>query len=148
VEMILHPFLKVLTYLHQNCVVHRDIKPENVLFTRSMQLKICDFGLAIDLREERAVTRAGENCLWIDLYLHTDLGLFWVLGEQIMSVLEQRKMLSCVHYTNAINLLKFTDQIFSNHLHGHSSHLRDSRVHGSRGSGLPLQKQTRGKQGA
>ncbi|GAX76143.1 hypothetical protein CEUSTIGMA_g3587.t1 [Chlamydomonas eustigma] len=59
VEMILHPFLKVLTYLHQNCVVHRDIKPENVLFTRSMQLKICDFGLAIDLREERAVTRAG-----------------------------------------------------------------------------------------
>ena len=26
-----------------------------------MQLKICDFGLAIDLREERAVTRAGEE---------------------------------------------------------------------------------------
>ena len=60
VEMILHPFLNVLNYLHQNCIAHRDIKPENVLFTRTMQLKICDFGLAIDLREERAVTRAGE----------------------------------------------------------------------------------------
>jgi aurora kinase len=58
---VLHPFLCVLNYLHQNCIVHRDIKPENVLFTRSMQLKLCDFGLAIDLREERAVTRAGED---------------------------------------------------------------------------------------
>eukprot|EP00798_Chlamydomonas_sp_ICE-L_P027062 gene27062-2293_t len=59
VEMVLYPFLRVLNYMHQNCVVHRDIKPENVLFTRSMVLKLCDFGLAIDLREERAVTRAG-----------------------------------------------------------------------------------------
>lgn len=59
VEMILHPFLVVTNYLHQMGIVHRDIKPENVLFTRSMQLKLCDFGLAIDLREERAVTRAG-----------------------------------------------------------------------------------------
>ncbi len=40
-------------------LTYSDIKPENVLFTRSMQLKLCDFGLAIDLREERAVTRAG-----------------------------------------------------------------------------------------
>ncbi|KAG1654074.1 hypothetical protein FOA52_012056 [Chlamydomonas sp. UWO 241] len=59
VELVLAPFLQVLNYLHQHSVVHRDIKPENVLFTRSMQLKLCDFGLAIDLREERAVTRAG-----------------------------------------------------------------------------------------
>eukprot|EP00195_Chlamydomonas_chlamydogama_P005012 CAMPEP_0202904904 /NCGR_PEP_ID=MMETSP1392-20130828/31716_1 /ASSEMBLY_ACC=CAM_ASM_000868 /TAXON_ID=225041 /ORGANISM="Chlamydomonas chlamydogama, Strain SAG 11-48b" /LENGTH=588 /DNA_ID=CAMNT_0049592773 /DNA_START=178 /DNA_END=1944 /DNA_ORIENTATION=- len=59
VELVLYPFLLVLNYLHQNCIVHRDIKPENVLFTRTMALKLCDFGLAIDLREERAVTRAG-----------------------------------------------------------------------------------------
>ncbi|KAG1671714.1 hypothetical protein FOA52_007506 [Chlamydomonas sp. UWO 241] len=59
VELVLHPFLCVLKYLHANAIVHRDIKPENVLFTRTMQLKLCDFGLAIDLREERAVTRAG-----------------------------------------------------------------------------------------
>lgn len=42
------------------CSMHRDIKPENVLFTKSMQLKLADFGLALDMREERAVTRAGE----------------------------------------------------------------------------------------
>ena len=35
------------------------LQPENILFTKNMTLKLGDFGLAIDLREERAVTRAG-----------------------------------------------------------------------------------------
>ena len=40
--------------------MHRDIKPENILFVKSsMCLKLADFGLAIDLKRERAVTRAG-----------------------------------------------------------------------------------------
>ncbi|KAL6755436.1 kinase-like domain-containing protein [Haematococcus lacustris] len=59
VELVLHPFLLVLNYLHSNGVAHRDIKPENILFTADMRLKLCDFGLAINMREERAVTRAG-----------------------------------------------------------------------------------------
>lgn len=37
-------------------------QPENVLFTDDMSLRIADFGLAIDLKEERAVTRVGECC--------------------------------------------------------------------------------------
>ncbi len=37
----------------------RDIKLENILFTSTGVLKLCDFGLAINLRLERAVTRAG-----------------------------------------------------------------------------------------
>lgn len=35
------------------------MQPENILFTKSMVLKLGDFGLAIDLGEEQAVTRAG-----------------------------------------------------------------------------------------
>jgi len=46
-------------YLHTRGIVHRDIKPENILFSSGMCLKLADFGLAIDLRQERAVTRAG-----------------------------------------------------------------------------------------
>jgi serine/threonine protein kinase len=46
-------------YLHTRGIIHRDIKPENILFSSGMTLKLADFGLAIDLRRERAVTRAG-----------------------------------------------------------------------------------------
>ena len=46
--------------MHTRGIIHRDIKPENILFTKGgMCLKLADFGLAIDLRQERAVTRAG-----------------------------------------------------------------------------------------
>uniref|UniRef100_A0A7S3VP34 Protein kinase domain-containing protein n=1 Tax=Dunaliella tertiolecta TaxID=3047 RepID=A0A7S3VP34_DUNTE len=59
VELVLQPFLSVLNYLHANGIAHRDIKPENILYTSDMRLKLADFGLAINMREERAVTRAG-----------------------------------------------------------------------------------------
>ena len=40
-------------------IIHRDIKPENCLLAGDMVLQIADFGLAVDLKEERANTRAG-----------------------------------------------------------------------------------------
>jgi serine/threonine protein kinase len=65
----------VLQYLHTRSIIHRDIKPENILFVKAnMCLKLADFGLAIDLHEERAVTRAGT----LD-YMAPEVGV-WVWG--------------------------------------------------------------------
>mmetsp|Transcript_24590 Transcript_24590/g.61791 ORF Transcript_24590/g.61791 Transcript_24590/m.61791 type:complete len:688 (+) Transcript_24590:629-2692(+) len=51
--------LSALEYLHGLSIIHRDIKPENILVMRSGALKLADLGTAIDLRQERAVSRLG-----------------------------------------------------------------------------------------
>eukprot|EP00198_Chlamydomonas_reinhardtii_P002274 XP_001691610.1 WNK protein kinase [Chlamydomonas reinhardtii] len=56
---LLHSLTFAALWLGVVGILHRDLKPENILFTRNMTFKLCDFGLAIDLRDERAVTRAG-----------------------------------------------------------------------------------------
>ncbi|GLI70377.1 hypothetical protein VaNZ11_015157, partial [Volvox africanus] len=60
-HLVLMPLLGVLNHLHERGIVHRDIKPENLLFTENWQLKLCDFGVSVCLREERAVTRTGSR---------------------------------------------------------------------------------------
>eukprot|EP00193_Tetraselmis_chui_P003535 CAMPEP_0177770836 /NCGR_PEP_ID=MMETSP0491_2-20121128/11184_1 /TAXON_ID=63592 /ORGANISM="Tetraselmis chuii, Strain PLY429" /LENGTH=421 /DNA_ID=CAMNT_0019288171 /DNA_START=212 /DNA_END=1477 /DNA_ORIENTATION=- len=59
VSLVLQPFLAALHYLHTRDIIHRDIKPENLLFAHGKQIKVADFGLAIDHSVERPVTRAG-----------------------------------------------------------------------------------------
>lgn len=61
VKNVLRPLLEAVDYLHSNFIMHRDIKPSNILFTRSGCLMLADFGVAINLAEEVAVTNVGAS---------------------------------------------------------------------------------------
>jgi serine/threonine protein kinase len=39
-----------LSYLHAHGLCHLDLKPDNLLFTRNKEIKICDFGMARELK--------------------------------------------------------------------------------------------------
>jgi hypothetical protein len=43
-----------LAYLHAEGFLHRDVKPHNLLLGRQHQIKLADFGLALDLRSPEA----------------------------------------------------------------------------------------------
>jgi eukaryotic-like serine/threonine-protein kinase len=47
-----------LVYMHSQGVVHRDLKPENILLTEKGQVKIMDFGIALD-ESARRLTWSG-----------------------------------------------------------------------------------------
>jgi serine/threonine protein kinase len=49
---------EALVYMHAQGVVHRDLKPENLLVTDADQIKIMDFGIALD-ESARRLTWAG-----------------------------------------------------------------------------------------
>src|SRR6202045_4927033 len=49
---------EALVYMHSQGVVHRDLKPENILVTHEGQIKIMDFGIALD-ESARRLTWSG-----------------------------------------------------------------------------------------
>lgn len=58
---IVDKVVQALHYAHEQGIVHRDIKPSNILLTKSLEPKLCDFGIATALwGQESRFTRTEE----------------------------------------------------------------------------------------
>ena len=54
--------IKGLVHLHQLCIAHRVIKPDNLVVDQDFCLKIIDFGIAIQLKDEDEVDEVDDEC--------------------------------------------------------------------------------------
>lgn len=84
--IILH-MTRGIAYLHQNRIVHRDIKPANVVVGENCVPKLCDFGLSLQLTDdkERRRTLCGTPNymapeMLINIVGHGCLVDMWALG--------------------------------------------------------------------
>ncbi|KAJ1966602.1 hypothetical protein IWQ62_002364 [Dispira parvispora] len=59
---LLLPLVQVLEYLHGQGILHRDLKLSNILLTDTMQVKLCDFGLATQYDPDDRGTEPKTMC--------------------------------------------------------------------------------------
>ena len=57
---IFRKILDAMGYAHSKGVIHRDIKPGNIAFTSDGNVKIMDFGIALNIAESGRLTRTGH----------------------------------------------------------------------------------------
>ena len=58
IKHYMRQILEGMAYVHEKNITHRDFKPDNILISESNTVKICDFGQAKILNENKNVCEA------------------------------------------------------------------------------------------
>lgn len=85
--LVVLPLLETLSYLHEKGIIHRDIKPENILLVDGWKMKLADFGLAVDMNKNRAISKMVGTCDYMapevisdDDTIYTEKVDIWTVG--------------------------------------------------------------------
>lgn len=111
-KYICHQVLMGLKYLHDRNILHRDIKSDNILVSKAGDIKLADFGYAVQLTQEQSKrsSKVGTVC-WmapemirgkqkyenkVDVWSFGIFAVELAKGEPPYINLEQHKVLYCI----------------------------------------------------
>ncbi|EFJ42966.1 hypothetical protein VOLCADRAFT_66469, partial [Volvox carteri f. nagariensis] len=113
---VIAPLLRVLDRMHELHIMHRDIKPENIFITAAGQVKLGDFGLAIDWTKELPFSRSGTLDYMapgdknirpyspaVDVWAVGCLAYELVCGRPPFEVEDEKQTASLIIYSNTIH---------------------------------------------
>ncbi len=139
--------LKGIKYIHSSGIVHRDIKPSNILLNQEMEVKFCDFGLAVGVQHAEPMRtlyvvtryyRAPELCAqYVNSSFPVDI---WALGCILGELLGRRILFTGNSYITQLQqifyILGFPSDLSD--LKGTESFVAYSVKHWSSYRGIPL----------